>query len=122
MGGDGERAKVRIGCKQVNGLMLQLWKEGFDDGTGVKTRIKDGPGIRLNGVSARAAGVGNTEPVEDHGVTEVDAEWWNKFVDQNHGHNPMLDTGLIYDLDKAEAEREAAVEEMPRSIPRNPTP
>jgi hypothetical protein len=90
--------KVRIGCKQVNGLLLQLWTDGPDDGTGTKTKAKDGPAIRLQGINARAAGVGNTEPVNDHGVTEVDAEWWDKFLKQNSGHNALLDQGVIYQI------------------------
>lgn len=97
-----ERPKVRIACHQVNGLMLQNWKPGYDDGTGdgVKTVIKDGPAIRLNGPSAREAGVGNTERTgAEPGITEVDAEWWGKFETANRGKNPLIDDKIIEKMD-----------------------
>jgi len=89
-----ERKTVKIRCGVANGIELQLWKQGFDDGTGVKPTVVDGLPVRLKGPSGLRAGVGNTNLKDLIEVTEVDAEWWSKWLAQN-AKNPMVEMGFI---------------------------
>ncbi len=89
---------VKIACLIPNGIYVRLYKSGFDDGTGdgVKPTVHDGPAVRLNGPSPLHTGVGNTDPVDiEPGFTEVDAEWWEKWVEQN-AINPAVATKQIF--------------------------
>jgi hypothetical protein len=93
-----ERKKVKIACRIPNGIMIALWKPGFDDGTGdgVKPTIRDGAAIRLRGPSGIHTGVNATE---GHGLlpglTEVDEEWWGKWWAANP-KNPFVVDKMIY--------------------------
>lgn len=83
-----ERKLVKVACTVPNGLLIALRKPGYDDGTGFRPQVADGPAVRLNGPSSLHAGVGATtagEPVE----TEVDAEWMGRWLDQN-AQNPLV--------------------------------
>lgn len=94
------RKTVRIACTITNGIMLQLWKPGFDDGTGKNPMIHDGPGVRLNGPHARDTGAGATHRIDvPPAITEVDAEWWAKWKEQNK-LNPYFDVGAIREVEE----------------------
>lgn len=102
-----EKKIVRVACAVPNGVMIRRWKPGYDDGTGFKPTIPDGPAVQLNGTSAVAAGVGNTSPSGlDPGITEVDAEWWDAWLAQN-GENPLVameHVWVLKDPEEAKAE------------------
>jgi hypothetical protein len=88
---------VKVACSVVNGVMIRLYKEGYDDGTGdgIKPMVKDGPGVRLRGPSALYAGTANAggdDLVPE--ITEVDAEWFAEWMKQN-AQNPMVTFGAI---------------------------
>lgn len=103
---DEQRAKVKVGCIIPNGIMLQLWKKGFDDGTGDGETMpsKDGVGVRLNGPSTLNTGAGATHR-GGSAFTEVDAEWFGKWREQNK-LNPLLAEGSIYEVkDEEQAAR-----------------
>lgn len=108
---EAKRATVTVGCKVPNGIMLNLWKKGYDDGTGDGERptIRDGVGIRLNGPSSINTGAGAPHRDDLHAETEVDAGWWAKWAEQNK-LNPYLVEGFIFEVKK---------EEVPAG---NPTP
>jgi hypothetical protein len=88
-----ERAKVRVACTIVNGVELRLSDRTFDDGTGMRHAVPVGEPVRLNGASALPAGAGNPGDGAA-GVTEVDAEWWGKWLEQNQG-SPLLAAGAV---------------------------
>ena len=103
-----EKPKVKVACSVPNGLAIRLFKVGYDDGTGdnVKPMIGDGAGVRLNGPSALHTGAGNTSPTDlEPGITEVDAEWWGKWLAQNQ-QNPFVAERFVYEF-KEEAKAEA---------------
>lgn len=94
-----EKAKVRVACTITNGIMLQVWKPGFDDGTGKNPMIHDGAAVRLNGPSARDTGAGATHRTDvEPAITEVDADWWAAWKKQNT-LNPYFDSGAIKELE-----------------------
>jgi len=98
-----EQKMVKVACLIPNGIMIRLSKVGWDDGTrdGVKPMVHDGPGVRLNGPSPLHTGAGNTSPPDlDPGITEVDAEWWGKWLTQN-ALNPAVEMKQIYLLEEA---------------------
>lgn len=89
---------VKVACTIVNGIVIQKWKTGYDDGTGdgVKFPVKDGIALRLNGPSARHAGVGNTEGVgQAAAITEVPDDWgFDRWLEANK-LNPFVAEGMI---------------------------
>lgn len=90
-----DRKTVTVLCRVPNGIMLRLTKQGFDDGTGFKPQIWDGAGVRLNGPSALHTGAGAPEGVHlDPVETEVDAEWFGKWLAQN-AKNPLVVDGAV---------------------------
>ncbi len=90
-----ERRKVQVACYQPGGLMLRLFRPGYNDGIG-QIPMVDGVGVRLTGPSSMTAGgVGNPGSSDLPGITDVDAEWWERWVAQNKGKNPLYDEGLI---------------------------
>lgn len=96
---DDDRKKVRVACTVLNGLMIHKWKKGFDDGTGdgEAPMVRDGAGIRLNGPSALHAGTGNSGGVGlKPAFTEVDAEWFAAWLEQNK-LNPFVAEGFVYE-------------------------
>lgn len=87
---------TRVGCHQPNGLLIRLYRN--DDLQGL---VQEGPAFRLNGPDGSAGGAGNPVPPGlEPGVTEVDSEWWGKWVEQNKGKNPLLDEGHVFALDE----------------------
>lgn len=91
---------VKIACHVVNGIMIRLSQEGFDDGTGNKPMVHDGPGVRLNGPSALHTGAGNTAPPDlPPVVTEVDDEWWAAWLKQN-AQSPLVTMKQVHLLDE----------------------
>ena len=93
---------MKVACKVLNGLLIQAWKPGYDDGTGdgVKSVIKDGPAVRLNGPSSLHAGAGNSSGAGlEPGITEVDGEWFAAWLEQNK-LNPFVAEGLIYAIEE----------------------
>lgn len=92
----------RIGCRIVNGVKLRLFKEGYDDGTGKCQIVADGDAVTLAGPAARQAGTtapGHGEPC----ITLVSDEWWQRWLAQNKGKNPLFDLGHIFDIDADES-------------------
>ena len=89
---------VKVACHVVNGLMIRLFKRGWDDGTGdgVAPMVVDGPGVRLTGIHAIHAGAGNTEAkTRPPGITEIDGEWFDRWLVQNQ-QNPFVKDGMIH--------------------------
>jgi hypothetical protein len=100
-----KRKTVKIACSITNGITLQLWQPGYDDGTGDGKKMprKDGPAVRLNGPSALHTGAGATHRIDvPPGETEVDAEWWGKWKAQNV-HNPYFEVGAIHEVEEEAA-------------------
>jgi hypothetical protein len=94
-------AKIKVACHMENGVMLNLFKKGYDDGTGdgVAPTIRDGAGVRLNGPAGKSGGTNGGE--SPPGVTEVDGEWFTKWLKQNE-LNPMVGMNLIYAMQEVE--------------------
>jgi hypothetical protein len=93
-----EREKVQVACHVPNGIMIALWKQGYDDGTGdnVKPTIRDGVTVRLNGPPAIHTGVNATDGAGlPPGLTEIDAEWWAKWWAANQ-RNPFVLEKRVY--------------------------
>lgn len=89
---------VKVYCGQINGLMIRLFKKGYDDGTGdgVSPMVADGPGVQLNGPSSLNTGAGATDRRDlPPGETWVDSEWIARWMEQN-AQNPFVTGGLIY--------------------------
>lgn len=110
---------VRVGCSVLNGVMIQLHKPGYDDGTGdgVRPFVKDGPGIRLNGPPAILAGAGNSDGQgQKPGETEVDAEWMGKWLEQ-HVLDPLVVGKYVFIIES----EEPAPEVLPATEAANPT-
>ncbi len=104
-GGRWERVRtVKVTCDVVNGVMIRISKPGYDDGTfdGAKMAAWDGPGIRLNGPSALRAGAGNSDGLNQRpGETEVDAEWFDRWLAQNE-LNPLVAGGHVRKAEEKE--------------------
>lgn len=102
-----EQKKVRVACIVPGGLMICKWKPGYDDGTGdgVKTTVRDGIAIRLNGTSGRSTGTGNPDGTgAAPGVTEIPADWnFSAWLEQNK-QNPFVAEHLVYVLDDNDPE------------------
>lgn len=107
----------RIGCRIVNGVKLRLFKEGYDDGTGKRPIVPSGEEVTLRGSSARDAGTcasGEGDPR----ITMVSDAFWENWVAQNNGKNPLFDLGHIYDFDAGSAEAEdPKIEPEPEETP-----
>jgi hypothetical protein len=86
---------VKVACYHPNGVMLNLFKPGFDDGTGVKQMIRDGVGHRLNGPDR------DSEKAHLPGITEVPDAWMAEWLKQNE-LNPMVAMNHIYVLKEGE--------------------
>lgn len=90
-----KRETVKIECSHMGGLMLNIFTRGRGE-FGEPTVVRDGPGIRLNGPSGVMGGTNaGAELPASPGITEIDAEWWSKWREQNTGKNPLLDQGVI---------------------------
>jgi hypothetical protein len=92
---------VKVACHMDNGVMLNLFKPGYDDGTGdgVKPTIRDGVGFRLNGPGGKSGGInGNSVPP---GITDVPDKWFEEWLKQNK-LNPMVTQNMIYALQEVE--------------------
>lgn len=97
-----KRDVVGVGCRQPNGVMLQLRCEVPSDMPGLKQMVNDGPAVRLSGPD-RGVASGAFSPTgggNEYGATKVDGEFWRSWVDQNRGHNPLLDGGTVFLLDR----------------------
>lgn len=104
MADEPERKKVRIACRVPNGVKLRLFKPGYDDGTGsgIRATVIDGAPVTIAGSPSLATGVNSpVPPRDDTTITEVDAEFWQKWREQNK-LDPLLAHGVIYDVDEAE--------------------
>jgi hypothetical protein len=90
---------VKVACTALNGLTICKWKPGYDDGTGdnVKTVVRDGLAIRLNGPSSVGAGVGNSDGKGlEPGITEIPDDWgFDTWLKQNE-HNPFVKENFVY--------------------------
>lgn len=91
------RRTVKVMCSIPNGVELRTFGPGYDDGTGtgnqIAPRVVDS--IVLRGPPALSAGVNSPEgyPVE----TEVDAEAWDRFMEQNKKvPHPLLADASVY--------------------------
>ena len=93
----------RIACDVVNGVKLRLFKEGPDDGAGKRPPVIDGEAVVLKGPSARAAGT-CSPAIGEPCINLVSDEWWDKWVAQNRGVNPLLDLGHVRDIDAGNEE------------------
>lgn len=97
---DKPKAIKRIACTNVNGIKLRLFKEGYDDGTGFKPQVVDGPAVTISGPSAVGTGVSSPSGYGGgYAITDVDAPFWDAWVAQNKGKNPLFDEGFVYDVD-----------------------
>lgn len=97
-----KRRIVRVACTVPNGVMIRMTKAGPDDGTGDGQKMMghEGPGVRLNGPSSLQTGAGATERRDlAPGITEVDAEWMARWLDQN-GLNPLVAQGAVRVLEE----------------------
>jgi hypothetical protein len=93
-----KRAMVQVGCRVLNGVVIRRTKQGFDDGTGFKPIVHDGPGVRLNGPPGANAGVGNSDGLgSEPGITDVDAEWFAAWFEQ-HKASPMVTEGHVFQV------------------------
>jgi hypothetical protein len=95
---------VKVKCSVPNGMLIRISKPGYDDGTGdnVKTTVWDGPGVRLNGPSSLHAGAGNSDGAgQEPGETEVDAEWFDRWLEQNK-INPLVADGHVQKVEEKE--------------------
>lgn len=104
-----DKQKVRVACKVPGGLMICKWKPGFDDGTGdgVKTTVRDGIAIRLQGPLHNGGTLNREGRDVPPGITEIDVDWrFADWIAQNK-LNPYVAEGLIYE-DKAEVPNEQA--------------
>jgi hypothetical protein len=93
-----ERKMVQVACHIPNGIMICLWKPGYDDGTGdgVKTTIRDGATVRLNGPPSLHLGVNAMDGAGlPPGLTEIDHEWWTKWLAANQ-KNPFVMQKQVY--------------------------
>ena len=97
--------KVKVACHLVNGMMIRLFREGYDDGTGdnVRPMIVDGPGVRLNAPEGKLAGTGDPSGGKHlpPGITEVEENWMRAWLKQN-AQNPFVAEGLIYIIDEGQ--------------------
>lgn len=109
--------KVRVACRQINGVTIALFKPGYDDGTGsgYKPIVRDGDPIVLKGPSALHTGAGNTEGAGlEAGITHVDADFMERWLAQNKDKNPLLNMGMIQVLGPVEEEKcDGAVTQEP---------
>ena len=80
---------VKVACRVPNGISIRRFKHGYDDGTGYKPMIPDGLPVFLPGPSSLHTGVGNTSADADPVVSEVDAEWWAAWLEENK-LNPLV--------------------------------
>ena len=92
---------VKVACKVVNGVMLQKWKRGFDDGTGdgEAPTVKDGLAFRLRGPSALHTGAGNTSGADlDPVINDVPDDF--RFADwlKQHEKSQFVADGFIYEV------------------------
>lgn len=102
-----EQKKVRVACSVPGGLMICKWKPGYDDGTGdgVKTTVRDGTAIRLNGTNGHSTGTSNPDGTgAGAGITEIPADWnFPAWLEQNK-QNPFVAEGLIRVVDETDPE------------------
>lgn len=92
-----ERRTVQVFCCIPNGIELQLMRQGFDDGTGMRPQRRHGAPVRVGGPSGRMQGVGalsRSPEASQAAVTDVDAEFWAEWLEQN-GRNPVVEQGWI---------------------------
>ena len=90
-----EAKTVKVACHVPNGLTVCLFKQGFDDGTGVNPTVRDGDWVKLKGPASLHTGAGATSrPDAAPGIIEVNAEWFDKWWAQNQ-KNPMVEMKLI---------------------------
>lgn len=92
---DNEKQTVRVACYQANGLIISNFVQGRDE-MGAPRLLRDGAGVRLNGPSGTMSGTNDPSMAGgEPGITEVDAVFWAKWVEQNKGKNPLFDNGVI---------------------------
>lgn len=89
------RKKVLVSCSIVNGIELEHFDRGEDDGTGSGYHpiIAKGPRVKLAGPSGLSAGVGRAGK-GDAVTTTVDAEWFDAWWKANQ-RNPLVANGAI---------------------------
>lgn len=81
------RNRVVVGCRLPHGLTTQLYELG--EGEDKKPiMVKKGEPVRLNGVNSDG-------PIRGIGLTEVDADYWRAWFDQNKTFAPVK-TGMIF--------------------------
>jgi len=100
MADDEKKKTVRIGCRIVNGITLQAYKHGYDDGTGYRPFVADGPGVVLRGPPALGVGVGSPSHAEAE-FTEVDAAWFDAWLETNKDSD-LVKNDLVYRDEEAE--------------------
>lgn len=92
------RSVVKVACSIVNGLKLRVSRPGYDEGTGsgMKMPAFDAQQVTLKGPSPIDAGVGSPSSSKTGGVgiTEVDAEFFARWLEQNE-RNPIVQQGCV---------------------------
>lgn len=118
--------KVKVACRQINGVTIALFKPGYDDGTGSGYRpiVRDGSPVVLKGPSSLHTGAGNTGGAGlEAGITEVDADFMERWIAQNKDKNPLLNFGMIQVLGPADEEPAAPpATELEERLHNNPPP
>lgn len=92
---------VKVFCTVPNGVSLRLTRE-FDDGTGAKQRYPIGDAVIIGGPRSPASDFG-AEPI----ATEVDPEFWSKWLEQNPD-SPLMAERALYVEKKQERQDDAA--------------
>lgn len=106
------RATVTVACKMPHGLHLQLSDVRMETppqgGREVAVHFPMGDRVTLAGANAGNRDGANPDgrSVAGYGLTEVDAEFWSRWVEQNKAFPPLV-KGLLFaqpTQDKAEGQ------------------
>lgn len=89
-----DRRIVKIACNIQNGVVLHLFTHTKGE-MGEPRVLRDGATVRLAGPVGVMGGTNQSPSEWPAVITEVDAEWWEKWKAQNIGKNALLDHGAI---------------------------
>lgn len=119
-------AKINVGCRLPNGIILDLYKpfpkeivEGVRNGT-----IKNPPppefisSTKLNGQNQKWIDLKMLDKAvifpEDYGVTEVDESFWTQWSKQN-AESPMIKNNVLFVVERKE-DAEKVSKELSKEI------
>ncbi len=111
-------AKVKVACRVVNGIKINRFKPGYDDGTGKQPLAPTGPTVTLTGPSALHAGVGSSNADgQEPGITIVDKEWIEGWLEENSQTN-LVREGYVSIVPDSEIDDE---EVAPTEVSQDPS-